>query len=65
MLALSSVSAAGMAQQQAAYRLTHLGTGTAFTGLNFADINNKSELVGFRFLDGREVIHSSGATANY
>src|SRR5687767_9566679 len=53
-LALLAVCAAATAQQQRTYRLTHLGTGTAFTGFNFADINNKSELVGFRFIDGRE-----------
>jgi hypothetical protein len=53
MLSLLSVSTVAVAEYQKTYRLTHLATGTAFiTG--FADINNKNELAGWRFVDGRE-----------
>ena len=54
MLSLLSMSTVAVAEHQKTYRLTHLATGTAFTGLAFADINNKSELAGWRFSAGRE-----------
>ncbi len=52
-LTLLAGSATAIAQQTT-YRLTHLGTGTFSTGFNFADINNRNEVVGFRFIDLRQ-----------
>ena len=53
MLALLAVSSAALPQQQTTYRLTHLGTNDSFfDGFNFADLNNKGEIVGNRILGG-------------
>jgi uncharacterized membrane protein len=54
MLALLTVSSAALPQQQTTYRLMHLGTNDTFlNGFNFADLNNKGEIVGNHIVEGR------------